>query len=69
MVDALPLSFVFPASDAPVGRSSHMPSPQGHYCVIVGGGAGGLELAIRLAKRLKPTHGWVTLIDQSATYL
>jgi NADH dehydrogenase len=57
-----------------------MPGPQGddslstHRIVIIGGGAGGVELATRLGDRLGP-HGMrggraeITLVDRSATHI
>ncbi|HEY6865537.1 MAG TPA: NAD(P)/FAD-dependent oxidoreductase [Burkholderiales bacterium] len=45
-----------------------MASP--HHIVIVGGGAGGLELATRLGDRLgRRGHAAVTLVDRSPTHL
>ena len=41
-----------------------------HHIVIVGGGAGGLELAVRLGKRLgKKRKARITLVDASRTHL
>jgi len=41
-----------------------------HHVVIVGGGAGGLELAVRLGKKLgKRQQALITLIDASPTHL
>jgi NADH dehydrogenase len=41
-----------------------------HHIVIVGGGAGGLELAVRLGKRLgKKGKARITLVDASRTHL
>lgn len=41
-----------------------------HHIVIVGGGAGGLELAVRLGKRLgKKKKARITLVDASRTHL
>lgn len=37
--------------------------------VVVGGGAGGLELAIRLARQRRPTRLDVTLVDKEETHL
>jgi len=41
-----------------------------HHIVIVGGGAGGLELAVRLGKKLgKSKKALITLVDASPTHL
>ena len=41
-----------------------------HRIVIVGGGAGGLELAVRLGKKLgKKRHAEITLVDAARTHL
>lgn len=46
------------------------PRPAAHRIVIVGGGAGGLELATQLGDRLgKRGHAHVTLVDRSRTHL
>ncbi|MGI9228398.1 MAG: NAD(P)/FAD-dependent oxidoreductase [Gammaproteobacteria bacterium] len=54
-----------------------MPSPEKnkataglHHIVIVGGGAGGLELATRLGRKFgKHKRAWITLIDATPTHL
>ena len=40
-----------------------------HQIVIVGGGAGGLELATELGRRLRGSQAQVTLIDSSLTHI
>src|ERR1700704_713935 len=41
-----------------------------HRIVIVGGGAGGLELATRLGRRLgKRRQAWITLLDRGRTHI
>jgi NADH dehydrogenase len=41
-----------------------------HRIVIVGGGAGGLELATRLGRRLgKRQRAWITLLDRERTHI
>ena len=40
-----------------------------HRIVVVGGGAGGLELAVRLGKRLGRKKAHVTLVDAARTHL
>jgi NADH:ubiquinone reductase (H+-translocating) len=40
-----------------------------HQIVIVGGGAGGLELATALGKKLRPSQAEVTLVDCNLTHL
>jgi NADH:quinone reductase (non-electrogenic) len=41
-----------------------------HRIVIVGGGAGGLELATRLGRRLgKRKRAWITLLDRGRTHI
>src|SRR4029077_13718078 len=41
-----------------------------HRIVIVGGGAGGLELATRLGQRLgKRKQAWITLLDRGRTHI
>src|SRR4051794_6473855 len=41
-----------------------------HRIVIVGGGAGGLELATRLGRRLgKRKKAWITLLDRGRTHI
>lgn len=46
------------------------PNPTVEHIVIVGGGAGGLELAVRLGKNLGKSHrAQITLIDSSPTHL
>ena len=41
-----------------------------HHIVIVGGGAGGLELATRLGKKLgKRKHAKITLLDFNRTHI
>jgi NADH dehydrogenase len=46
------------------------PAPGVHRIIIVGGGAGGLELAVRLGKKLgKKGRAVVTLVDASRTHL
>src|SRR6266446_4906879 len=44
--------------------------PDPHRIVIVGGGAGGLELATRLGRRLgKRKRAWITLLDRGRTHI
>jgi len=44
--------------------------PEPHRIVIVGGGAGGLELATRLGRRLgKRKRAWITLLDRGRTHI
>src|SRR5438270_12273740 len=46
-----------------------MPSAP-HRIVVVGGGAGGLELATRLGDKLgRPRRAHITLVDRSRTHL
>ena len=46
------------------------PHEQPHHIVIVGGGAGGLELATRLGKRLgKSGQARITLVDANLTHI
>jgi len=40
-----------------------------HQIVIVGGGAGGLELATRLGDRIGKKKAAITLIDESRTHI
>src|SRR6266404_6686386 len=41
-----------------------------HRIVIVGGGAGGLELATKLGRRLgKRKRAWITLLDRERTHI
>jgi NADH dehydrogenase len=43
---------------------------QAHEIIIVGGGAGGLELATKLGKQLgKRKYANITLVDNSLTHL
>ena len=46
-----------------------MPDAPPHHIVIVGGGAGGLELATKLGDRLEPERARITLVDQSRTHI
>jgi NADH:ubiquinone reductase (H+-translocating) len=41
----------------------------GHKIVVVGGGAGGLELATALGRRLRRSQAQVTLVDSSLTHI
>ncbi len=44
--------------------------PEPHRIVIVGGGAGGLELATRLGRRLgKRKRAWITLLDRERRHI
>ena len=47
-----------------------MPDKDLHHIVIVGGGAGGLELATRLGNKIgKRKHAKITLLDFNHSYL
>lgn len=59
-------SFDNAASSAP----NSIAQPPLHRITIVGGGAGGLELAVRLGKKLgKNKKAIITLVDASRTHL
>ena len=48
----------------------NMSKPQLHHIVIVGGGAGGLELATRLGNKIgKHKHARITLLDLNRTHI
>jgi len=50
--------------------SGHAKDPEPHRIVIVGGGAGGLELATRLGRRLgKRQRAWITLLDRERRHI
>lgn len=50
--------------------AEHPPAPNRHHIVIVGGGAGGLELATRLGDSLgRRGQAEITLVDKSSTHL
>jgi NADH dehydrogenase len=57
----------------PAGVTPKAPAYAGvdlHRIVIVGGGAGGLELATRLGRRLgKRKRAWITLLDRGRTHI
>jgi NADH:ubiquinone reductase (H+-translocating) len=54
----------------PIQKINPAIHPPTHHIVIVGGGAGGLELAVRLGKKLgKSQKAQITLIDTSPTHL
>ncbi len=56
----------FGASSPPIGMTKSSP----HHIVIVGGGAGGLELATKLGDRFgKSGRAQITLIDSSRTHI
>lgn len=53
-----------------------LPKPELHHIVVVGGGAGGLELATRLGSKLGRDRWWgrkakaaITLVDRSRTHI
>jgi NADH dehydrogenase len=45
------------------------PAPKGHRIVVVGGGAGGVELAVRLARHADATTDEVVLVDKESGHL
>ena len=50
--------------------SGRAKDPEPHRIVIVGGGAGGLELATRLGRRLgKRQRAWITLLDRERRHI
>ncbi len=66
------------SSAAPGGAAATSATPRApdsggielHRIVIVGGGAGGLELATRLGRRLgKGKRAWITLLDRDRTHI
>jgi NADH dehydrogenase len=69
---AAPLDTLPPGVE-PVGVTPKAPDYAGfdlHRIVIVGGGAGGLELATRLGRRLgKRKRAWITLLDRGRTHI
>ena len=50
-------------------KPDRTPRQGAHRVVIVGGGAGGLELATRLAHRLRPPHAEVVLVDAALSHI
>jgi NADH dehydrogenase len=70
-IAAVPAPAGAPSSRAPAGVPYALPCRAGlHRIVIVGGGAGGLELAVALGERLgRPGRAEVLLVDAVLTHL